>query len=494
MTELSQTANIQPIELTALIDFFRSKAESKTPSTAKSYIKAIQSLSSYCRSKNFTIFSKSLPSDWLISLWANGTTYKTALLYTDILASLSKEAVSDGLLSEVDHESIATLRSRLRAEGERLWMEPITDAALERVLTLLRLAHRQQKDVSKATDILLLALLEGGVSPVKIASSLTRDNILSYKERHQGQSGEAIKEIGERNQNPRRKYIFDLDQSRKTPAQIEREVNRLFSELGKQRNIPIIADADSTVKAIWSMLALRVGASPATILARFGKVPASMPILSLIEKNDRVEETSLQELVNATILDNPKKWFAMKLRPHVSLEEVESRMDIFAREITRPSEIFYPHEEIAKRIGKKLVFRQRPFIADVAFIRSRQTDLLPLFAKIGDLAWCYTVSGKPGSPYAAISPIEFNRFQIAIGRFSPDIDPRPLNTITPNPGEPVILISGPFQGREAIVEEAIPETTDSPTIIYRLKIVADNGIEWRVKTDARQLRPSGKTA
>lgn len=508
MTAGLQTIDNQSLIPNSLEDFFRSKATQRAESSAKSYTKAIRSLTGFLRSRNLEINHPQVFTGWVIALWQKGITYKTACLYVDILSSLCVAASKENLLPLETADRLTSLRTRLKAAGDRIWAHPFTAPALDRVLSLLRLAHRQPAPLSLPTDIILLALLRGG-TPSSLSMTSTSDlsdqSDLTDQSDRSDQSdpacitgvpacgssqspsdlSDAINAILLRQSSPRRKYLFNLDQSRRTPAQLRREVNRLFAELARQRNIPFTGDADQTVEAIWSMFALRVGASPSEIVAHFGHVPDALPILGLAQDSEpesaRVGE-SLIRLVASTILDNPYRWYAMRLRPHVTLDEVKTRIELCGEEITPPTDLFYPHEEIAKRIGKKLVFKQKPFINDVVFIRSRQTDLLPLFARIGDLAWCYTLTGKPGSPYAAITPLEFNRFQTTIGQFTADTQVQPLNTIQPRPGEPVIVLAGPFQGREAIVDSLAPGTPDpaSPTAIYRLRLLADNGLEWRV--------------
>ena len=109
-----------------------------------------------------------------------------------------------------------------------------------------------------------------------------------------------------------------------------------------------------------------------------------------------------------------------------------------------------------------------------------------MFALIGDKAWCYRVTNTPGAPYAAISSRDMRRFQAAIGVFTPDIEIHTLGELTPRPGESVIIIKAGFDNREGEVEEVI---NDGATTIFRIKLSTDQGYEWRMDLDARQIQP-----
>lgn len=166
-------------------------------------------------------------------------------------------------------------------------------------------------------------------------------------------------------------------------------------------------------------------------------------------------------------------------------------------------EIFYPCEEIARRIGKKLVYCNKPLISDVAFFRCRATDIRPLFSRIGDMAWCYRGCG--GSQYAVIPAGAMARFQEAIGMFTSDYQLSPIGSLTPKIGERVVIIGGVFAGRDGFIEKistntaslgaaeanasrTAPNTGNASSTIYRILLPDSTGFEWRVDLDSRLVR------
>ena len=77
------------------------------------------------------------------------------------------------------------------------------------------------------------------------------------------------------------------------------------------------------------------------------------------------------------------------------------------------------------------------------------------------------------------------RFQKAIGVFSADSEIFPLGSLTPKPGESVILIQADYSGREAVIEDVFKNNCG--TVMFRVKLTTDYGYEWRAKIDARQV-------
>ena len=137
-----------------------------------------------------------------------------------------------------------------------------------------------------------------------------------------------------------------------------------------------------------------------------------------------------------------------------------------------------------------MVMEDHPFISRTAFFRIHPDRVASMFHAIGDKAWCYRLSGSPGAPYAIISQADMRRFQAAVGVYTPDIEIHPLGKLVPKPGESVVVIMAGYQGREAKVEDII--NTDCGSVIIRVKLSTDQGYEWRLDVDPRQLDPVPK--
>lgn len=447
-----------------LIDFFRTKAAGKSEQSSRNYMKAIACLDSFF---NAYPYAADFPStqtlgDWFAAMRAQGLSTKTAAHYLDIIAALA---------DTTDAQTFKEFKARLKTLAT-LRME---ESAVKRALAVLKSAAHQP---GQAADIMLLAIINGETSLLKAAQTKTADVNMSNPE---------VADIVSRNASPRRQYLFALEQPRLTERQLAAEVDRKVRELLIMRNIPTIENADNTVRLIMAHAALRCGISGSEIIALLGEAPIGLPELALCSSADITpdQKSMLARAIATYLTSNPMRWYAMKLRPHIDFSRLIERLS--APGSPNAPELFYPYEEIARRIGKRLVYDRKPIIRDVVFFRSRLTDIAPLFSHIGDLAWCYTTSGRPGSDYAAIPAPSFHAFQEAINAFTPDYEIAPLGAYEPAPGEEVIVINGLMSTYRFDIEKILPAA--GPALI-QLHMIGNNGIQWRTSARPAQLHPT----
>lgn len=271
----------------------------------------------------------------------------------------------------------------------------------------------------------------------------------------------------------------------------------------RRNGLPMSERVDDVVESLYAYAALRCGVSAAEIVAIFGRVPVGMPLLalaiprsgqSLPDVSDQ-RKKDIADIVSSVFSGDTPRWFAMRLRQGVRFESLERKLSIFKDDLP-PLELFYPTRRIARRLGRKVVFRSKPFIADIVFFKARITDIIGIFAKIGDIAWCYTIPGDAGRRYAEISRKQFERFQQTIARFTPDYEVGSIGDLPVRPDERVVVVGGLFTGLEATITGMSPSPVPAPHIpsldtptLYRLKIIGDNGIEWRISSDSRLIQP-----
>ncbi|MBD5261946.1 MAG: hypothetical protein HDS38_07450 [Bacteroides sp.] len=571
---MTQTADIQPSYLTEILEKLRHQAQSLPPSpTASRYLRALASLeasvgtygSCVCESSgngeadlsqekqnsSFIIDDLSLIlTDWLINQWLLGLPFSSATLYLDIISALYGSAVKAGLLPPT--ETFTLLRAELKALGPEGWKSGINGEIFSRALRLTKNAHRLLLDDSIAADLILLSLTNS-LQPIEQLALLKRDDISALSKTTDSnkeslasppplrplRDTHELHKIASRhlNGNARRKYIFPLNQSERTPAQLKKHIFKITNALFRRTRLPQATDPNRTVEALWAYAALRAGVPASTIVAHLGHAPLGLPVLKLCNIStlreapilrsryceadtakptlrSRYCEADTFRAIGSVFLDNPPAWYAMSLRPGVRFTQVCRRIQLLSkpntaqRAHTEPSapilrasltdtpfsslQLFYPCEEIARAIGKKIVIKQRPFIHSVVFFKAKLTDIGPLFACIGDLAWCYKETARPGAPYAHISQQQFELFQRTIARFTPDYEVAPTGELQLKKNDRVEIVGGLFAGHEATFEglEAPrpPEGGRGASTVYRLNIIGDNGIEWRVSLDSRIVK------
>ena len=458
----------------SLADFFASAISDCGHNYAPVYRKAVDSLFNYLERSDISFGDNPAAAvgDWLISLKISGMTYKSAVSYFDAISGLYSKAAKCDIVS--DGDALKPIKERLKENDGAIWHDGLTDADVQRLKSLTKSVSAGE---NQAVDLIKFSLLNRCM-PIQSVAMLKRDSNI-------GSIDPEARAIVERNQSSTRKYIFDLKQSRCTPRQLALELRRMIIALFDSRNIPFFDHVDSTLRSYWAYVALNCGIPSRYVRSAVGIVPPGLEIMQLSAAED-IPGDAYEEAfasVARAFVDNPRRWYVMRLRPRVRYSDLTRRLD----NCTDAPELFYPCDEIMRRVGRRRIVENRPVIPDIVFFRSRSTAISRLFAAIGDLAWCYTVSGRSGDSYAAISDSAFRLFQQTIGQFTPDYDVAPIGAIPLRENDRVVIVGGPYQGCEGRLLKT-PQPAAGGTTVYRLQLYNDLGIEWTVCADSRQLR------
>lgn len=461
---LSSTEN-NVIRYDDLIAFFRTKADA----TSAYYRKAIANLEAFLNNlpDDADFISEQTLADWFAYMYMRQLSWKTSVLYFNSISALYGTAVKEGLVSETD--AFKSIKARIKGLDTG-WAGVIDAAKLNKVIALTQNTSNMRGESNVAKDMLLYSLLAGCLKLVDVAMLKKSDGVGSAE----------LDAIIQRNASARRKYVFDLHQSEYTTLQLSRFVDSSVTNLIHTKNLPWAGSADDSIECYWAYAALRNGVTGSEIVGYLGHAPKGIPVLRLCGQQELTAKRR-QEIMHAvgrTFVISPMRWYALRLRPRVKFDELESRIGAQCGE--RSPELFYPMEEIARRIKKKIVMEKQPVIKNVVFFRCRVTDIFPFICIISDLAWCYTVTGKPGASYAAIPDSSLNQFQLAIGYYTSQYEAAICN---PEIGTNVKVMSGMFEGIEASLLNV--ESIDGSNI-FQLLYTGDNNMRWTFGVDARQ--------
>lgn len=486
---MSQAVDTHSVSIDHLFDFFQSRVANMRLASQKNYHIVITSLKKFAPAdcSAGALFHYPLLAEWVIKLALKGTTPATLRLYINLLSGLHTAAVKADLLPEA--KPFKLLKQRLEA----LPVQPLIPA--DTIPSLLRLAKDAPNHPIYA-DLALMAIAAGAI-PLSQAANLRRDQLDTLPP--------PCNQIAERHACARRKYIFPLSQNTRTPRQLQQAIDNGVLYSLATAGVPIQASADQTIQTLWALLALATGASAATVISTLGTIPAGLPILALADTVhiQAADTTRLHTAVADILCDNPARWFAMHLRRGVKINQIHRR--ITDSNGPRP-QIFYPCDEIARRIGRKIITEQQPILPEIAFFRSPITDIRPLFNTIGDLAWCFKHSATSGQ-YAPIPRAQMELFQQTINQFTPDYQVAPIGHLPLQPGDTVIIIGGIYTGYTGTVETLLPPSSlpapslarataeasaqqiaPPQSVIYRILLDTGTGFEWRAPIDARLLR------
>lgn len=463
-----------------VVDYFRVKVdETVNLSSRNSLAQTVDSFDRFMGGTpvSFQEFTDELIGEWITWLFSRGYSLATVIYYVNRLSSLYGKAVKEGLTgASVGFADIKEKLSRASLPGIEINADP------ECFRKLSRLVHSDfsgSQHLQLAKDMVLFAIYNGGLTFKKLAS---------YKKTDYAGDDRAILDIVEKYSKPKNKYLFPLNQSGSTPNQLLHTIAKAFSDVLKMVGINLSSYSSSTAVDLWASVAMRCGVSASEIAACIGHDVVVNPLYSFAAKTELPDDMQedIRRLVVYTLTENPENWYAMQFRRGVRFDMIKSRMEITGLKFR---DYYYPMEDIYRRIGKKMVRDSKPVVPGLLFFRCRSTEVPELFYHIGDLAWGYRQSRSVRSPYAVISPSAILKYQYTIGKFTENTEVFPEGTIQIEEGDKVEIIGGDLVGKVATFEKEIHETDkesgEVKRIIYRLRLMGSNNIEWVVHQDPR---------
>lgn len=475
---MTDSADSKGIEGFSLIEYLATSIPESDDAQVKMATKAVRSLAAFLgwNTSRLQTDLELTVIDWLVWLRVRDLSVKTAFSYLKAVSGLYTKAVKAGLMPPT--EVFRNVKARLRADDGILWEDGINREDFDRFSNFAKAAVSKDKDVPVAADIVILSLLTG-CKPITEVAKLKAADMTDNSE-------PVVSLLRRRMADSSRQYIFPLRQSRRTPRQLRDDVCGLVARLFSGRNIRIRGSLDETVSAYWAYAAILSGVKPHDVASFLGVPPPGFRILELYKDYPRraVPPTDIIRAAARMFTVNPLRWYAMHLRKRVTFEDIKRRFAQLEGKL-QPPEMYYPCEELSRRVGKKIVFGEKPIIRDIVFFRSRVTDLFPLFSHIGDIAWCFTTGGK-GTVYAAIPQKSFEEFQATVGRFTSRCS-RALAEDSLKKGDEVVIVGGSckdVRGEVLKIEKEGPEGI----ISYLIRVFNDLTDNFRVSVDARQLR------
>lgn len=465
------------------------KFESQLSSYPAAYAKALAALRWFIRSRNSLapFNSRLFLESWLFALCLKGLSFKTASLYLNIITAMYSSEVKKGNLDP--SPAFQLVKARLAELGPCVWRHTITPELYHSFVDKIRHSYHSSESspginpsFTTLVSLLIFALFNPSLSLSEIAA-LKKDDL--------GRFSPESREIAKKCLKPRHRFIFPLQQSRLTSRQLKEHVENLMTRFFGHFAIPLFGSADETIRSYWAFAAAVRHVPPHLILSVTGSLPFGFPSLSILTPDsssflggDYVREaSSLISSISSSFISNPRRWFILNLRTGVKYDDFLQRKDSdpdFPADIT----LFYPMEEITRKVDNRFLLRKRPVISNVIFVNSTPEALKNLLNRAGDLVWAYR-SSILSSRYAIVPDHAMHAFQTAIGQFSSGIEVAPIGTFKLQPGEKIVVIGGVFSGLQG---EFLREHFTESGTVYRIRLFGDkNDIEWRVR-DSRLLK------
>lgn len=479
MGTTNQTADIENVGILDAIEFFKVKSqEAYSPKTKENLQYAIDALSEFVGDSHidYTIFTESMVGEWISRLLFQGYSPKT--ISNNILkriATLYNKAAEEGLAQPTG--VFKTAQDRLNS------IDCTTDAAdsdiFGKVQGLIRRDYSSDPILQLAKDILLFAIFNGGMSFKEIANY--------NKDEYKGDN-KAILEIVNRYSKPKNKYLFPLNRTNATAKRLVRSIQKLLEIALKNHGLTFSSTPTDITFRLWAYLAMNCGVSASDVSACIAPRNKNIPVTAFAVPSELTENQiiEIRKQVETTLNHNPLHWYAMHLRPRVKYKNLADRL---AERNISLDDIYYPIEDIFRKVGKKKIFESQPVISWLVFFRTRSTVLNRLYKEIGDLAWGYRYLPDYKSPYAVIPDREIRYYQESIGNFVDAVNAHPDGQFRLTPGDKVEIIGGQFKGHFAIFEKEIHTHTRNnrhiSQITYRLRLAGIDNFTWTIHLDPR---------
>lgn len=463
----------------ALLQFFEQRIASAVPRTAAQYSRTVSLLSGFANDPaELHAPTEAWLRNWVLHMWWQGITHKSALHMLDIASALYGAATREGLTPD-SQELFISVRKAVRTLPANAWRTPDTPQLAHKLRDAIHTAIQTGGPLALYADMALLSLTHGALSVGEMCTLSAEDDAASL-------DPEVWEAVHTRCASTRRSYLFGLQQGKLSPRQVQRTAAAGVHTVMLKYGLPVEADADTTLARYWAAAALNGGIPASAVLSALPRAAQAWPALAIALPDDTDNAQAAHSHAAAAYGSNPQRWYAMKLRPRVSYDDITERMDHLPVHVAMPA-LYYPTLRVARREGRRTVFDNEPLIKDVVFFRTAFTNIAPLMAHVGHLAWCYTNNRAAGA-YASIPTEQMAAFQQAAGLFTDLLEVGDAGSLTLQPGEKVQVIDGLFAGHSATLQKVITHPEEGT--VYRLLLVDNRGIEWRVKAHPSQVTPT----
>lgn len=247
------------------------------------------------------------------------------------------------------------------------------------------------------------------------------------------------------------------------------------------------SEEHKAVRYIRGCVALHAGVEGEIVRNLIRNCPAELSFLNMFgvrSLTDNERQEALRKVILSLEGEAPQ-WFVMRLRPRVKFDDILTRFSLISNEVKMP-ELFYPAQEIARRIGRKVVWKEKPVIRDVVFFQKRKGEVYKMFTLLYDLAWCYRNPGKTPGNYAAIPDTAMENFKEALGLLTPDFEVAPAGEMELRPGDKVVIVNGDYRDEKGMILKK-PSLDEDGNKVYRVTLLDSNG-RWDIGIDARLLK------
>lgn len=436
--------------------------------------KAMKSFADATRQKDFDALEDALKY-WLASMIDSGVSAAIRKRYIDKLNAIYREYDAESAIGPHLFQAIKQLNVCYGNIDDM----SLIDSGVDRIFNVLMSGAKSQPALA-----IFLYLLFNASSDVKKAIMLRTDE-------YRNQFAQLEDVIVPATFHHLRKYVFNLNQSRKREPQLVREVLTEIESCLTSWGIKLKNGISvSLIPAIWIGKAKSCGINLSEIVSVLDAVPAEYGYLQLIRKTSLGVERrdTIKERVANAFAPSNKSWYALKLRRGVSYDNLQTEIQKAFPEFCNEDTFFYPQKEVSRRVDKRIVTEVTPVIPDIVFFHVQPCHVgkIDRLIRMAGLGWIFRTVNTSESDYSVIPRSSMLDFQKMIGVFSSNMrieltQERPIGV-----GREVRITGGIMTGYKGMIYDI--KEGDDGRLIY-IKISNEYSVRAELKIEEHFVEP-----
>lgn len=414
---------------------------------------------------------------WVANMIDRGLSDATRTRYIGKLSSLYKEYSAEAGIDGNPFDTLAELSGMDTFANKKVLQTELTK--VEKIFDII-----MSEAAVKPELAVFLYLLFNASSDMEKAIMLTTDD-------YSPEFPQLDEIINPGEFHHRRKYIFDLDQSRKRLPQLVRETTEAIDSFLRSKGIRLPDPfSKNTIPALWLTKAKNIGVSLYALKQVVNPLPAEFGYFSMLNGPDLDPEeiSAIKRRVAEAFAPSRKRWYAFKLRRSAVYSSVQEYLKDNFQDFFNQTTLFYPQKEVSHRVDKRIVTEHIPLIPDVVFfnVYPRHVRKMDALIKSEHFGWVFRYTNSPDSDYSVIDAKSMACFQHMIGIFTPDIKIELTQESPIGIGREVLITGGILAGYEGKIFD-IRDGSDMRQIYIRLS--EKYSIKTEVKVDEVFVKP-----
>jgi transcription antitermination factor NusG len=416
--------------------------------------KALRSLKKHLDGKDpdFEDLTEPVIKSWIDALLPK-LALATIVRYVESLSQLNKHAIRLEYIEK--NEIFYHIREYIDGLSDG-GFDRISQQYIDIIQKLARVHRTDPPKVGYAIDVYLYSFYHAGLDIDKVIE-MQDDSLLC-----QLPQTDALKL---KYYQPHRKYIFPLEQWKRTAKQVKLSIERDFQSYLNNKGFKIGSRSNEDfITRAWVAAAKSCGISNADICACCPQVMAK-PKLKGVQPSDLTQPQidDIKRQVANSIVDMVPHWYAIRF---VGKDTVVSD---YIKDIceTEPYKIFYPIDEIYKKVKKRRVVESRPTIRNIMFIQTAASTISKIESAKIDPRTFHVIrnQARQNKSFAIIPNSEMRTFSMLVSNGLDILDEEDLQKVEILTGSYVEITDGPNKGYRGNVYKIRNKDNSKATVL-----------------------------